>query len=91
MEERYVSQVFYILFFTDFVINMDIGILPACSIKIMSDLNLNYEEFGALGSIVFVGQTIGCISSSYLLRRMNEKILLPAVLVFNIVTLIWFT
>ena len=43
MEERYVSQVFYILFFTDFVINMDIGILPACSIKIMNDLNLNNE------------------------------------------------
>lgn len=82
---------FYILFFTNFVVNMDNGFLPACTTMMMEELGLTTEKFGTLGSIVYVGQTIGCVTSSYMLQRMNEKVVLPIVLVFNLVCLIWFT
>jgi predicted MFS family arabinose efflux permease len=44
-----------------------------------------------LGAIVYVGQIIGCQTSSYLLQRADEKKVLATVLFFNILCLYWFT
>ena len=91
MEEKYVTQMFYILFITNFVVNIDNGVLPACTPIMMDELKLTTEQFGTLGSIVYIGMTIGCLALSLFLQRMIEKIVLPIVYAFNVVTLVWFT
>lgn len=40
---------------------------------------------------MYIGMTIGCLALSFFLQRMNEKIVLPIVYAFNVVTLVWFT
>lgn len=43
MEEKYVTQMFYILFITNFVVNIDNGVLPACTPIMMDELKLTTE------------------------------------------------
>ena len=55
------------------------------------ELNLTTEEMGALGSIVYIGQFLGCVSSSILLQKFSENRVIPIGLVLNLAALIWFT
>ena len=64
LEFKYVRRLFILLFLSNFSVNLDIGILPATTIVFQKELNLTTEEMGALGSVVYVGQAIGCISAS---------------------------
>ena len=55
-------------------INFDHGVLPACAVAIQEDLDLSNKAFGGLGSIVFIGLTLG----KFLLNKhLNELILRP--------------
>lgn len=49
----------YVQFFANLFVNVDMGILPAGSIKIKEELGMHNSEFGVLGSVVYFGQTIG--------------------------------
>jgi hypothetical protein len=42
-----------------FLLNFDIGFLPAGTAKVKSDLNISNSLFGTLGTAVFLGLTIG--------------------------------
>ena len=46
---------------------------------------------GALGSIVFVGQAFGCISSSIALQKFPEHRVVPIGLMLNLGAILWFT
>jgi hypothetical protein len=43
------------------------GILPAGSTKIKNELNIENSQFGALGSVVYLGQTIGSAMATVVL------------------------
>jgi hypothetical protein len=67
------------------------GILPACSLKVKEELSLDNSYFGALGSVVYFGQTIGSVLASPALMNYNPKIVLCTCLTLNISTLLIFT
>ena len=41
------------------MINMDHGILPACTEEVRKDIGLDNVDLGILGSIVYLGLVIG--------------------------------
>ena len=52
-------MLFIVIFFTNLMINMDHGILPACTAEVRDDLDLNNWQLGLLGSLVYLGQVTG--------------------------------
>jgi len=67
------------------------GILPAGSVKIKEELNIENTRFGFLGSVVYFGQTIGSALATGVLQSCNPKLVLGSCLFLNIGTLIIFT
>ena len=51
----YVNRFLWILFASNFCVNIDMGILPACTLKMSQELNLETADMGMLGSIVYCG------------------------------------
>lgn len=41
------------------MINLDHGILPACTAELREDIGLNNADLGLLGSLVYLGLVIG--------------------------------
>jgi predicted MFS family arabinose efflux permease len=78
-------------FFAYFFINIDMGILPAGSTVIKAELKIPNQEFGALGSMVYLGQTFGCVIAPYVFGKISAKPILTACLSLNILSLITFT
>lgn len=91
LDIKYVRRFFIILFLSNFCVNLDIGILPATTIRFQKELNITTAELGGLGSVVYVGQAIGCICASVALQKVDEKKVIPVGLFFNLLALIWFT
>ena len=79
------------LFLANMFFNIDMGILPAGSIKIKEDLVIDNSQFGTLGSVAYFGQTIGSLLSSFAMRAYNPKMILIGCMFFNIASLIAFT
>ena len=67
------------------------GILPAGSTKIKYELNIENSQFGTLGSVVYLGQTIGSAMATVVLSKYNIKLVLSLCLFLNIASLIIFT
>ena len=67
------------------------GILPAASVFIKEELDIENAKFGALGSVVYFGQTLGSVLASGVLQKYNPKNVLGLCLFLNIGTLIIFT
>lgn len=76
---------------SNFCVNFDMGILPACTLKMSKELNLDTAQFGLLGSIVFIGQTIGCLIAAIMFKYVDEHKVIPVGLLFNMLTLLFFT
>lgn len=72
------------------VLFFDNGIPPAISIKFKQELGLGDAKFGMLGSMIFVGQTLGSFLSSPVLQKVNAKYVLSFALFVDIVTLLGF-
>ena len=57
------KKTIYFLFFVvltmNLLINFDHGVMPAGSVQLKEDLGLNNAEYGWLGSVVFIGLTLG--------------------------------
>ena len=57
------KKTIYFLFFVvltmNLLINFDHGVMPAGSVQLKEDLNLSNTEYGWLGSVVFIGLTLG--------------------------------
>ena len=73
------------------LINFDHGVMPAAALEIQSDLGISNFNFGWLGSIVFLGLTIGSLSGIILYEIVNSKYLLISVLIANSIALAFFT
>ena len=55
----YIYFMFGVVLTMNLLINFDHGVMPAGSIAMKQDLGLTNAEFGWLGSVVFIGLTIG--------------------------------
>ena len=59
MSKRVLNFIFTIVFFTNLMINVDHGILPACTKEVKRDLHLDNANLGLLGSLVYAGLVLG--------------------------------
>jgi len=51
-------------FSANLFVNVDMGILPACTVIMKEELKLDNTWFGFLGSVVYAGQVIGSAIAS---------------------------
>lgn len=91
LDIKHVRRFFGVLFLANFCVNLDIGVLPATTIAFQKELKLTTAELGALGSVVYVGQAVGCVCASVALQKMNENRVMPLGLLLNMLALLWFT
>ena len=54
-----ICMLFLVVLLLNLLINFDHGVMPAAAIRMQEDLDLNNMQFGWLGSIVFIGLTLG--------------------------------
>ena len=87
----HVNRFRWILFASNFCVNIDMGILPACTLKISKELSLETAEYGLLGSIVYVGQAVGCVFAAVMFKKIDEHKVIPVGLLLNMLTLLFFT
>ena len=77
--------------FTNLLINIDHGIIPAATVEIKGDLNLNNFDLGLLGSLVYLGLVIGSLIAMPVYANFNTKYILSICLFFNAFHLLLFT
>jgi hypothetical protein len=58
-DKKTVNFVFFVILMLNLLSNIDHGTLPAGSVDIKTDLDLNNLLYGLLGSVVFIGLTFG--------------------------------
>lgn len=73
------------------LVNFDHGVMPAGAMEMKQDFGLTNTEFGWLGSIVFIGLTLGAISASFLYQHFTSRCLLLIALCANAFSLFLFT
>lgn len=88
---KWITIFLFVQFFANLFVNIDMGILPAGSTKIKQELNIENTRFGFLGSVVYLGQTIGSAMATGILQSCNPKYVLGPFLGLNIISLIFFT
>jgi MFS transporter, Spinster family, sphingosine-1-phosphate transporter len=69
------SKIFFLMILTNILINLDHGILPACTTQLVDDFGMNETELGILGSIVYLGISIMGIFAGRLYQHFNSKTL----------------
>lgn len=75
---------------TNILINLDHGILPACTNEMKTQFNMNETELGILGSIVYLGIVLMGLFAGRLYQHFNSKVLTVVALVALEVTLLLF-
>jgi len=55
IDPKIIRWFLYVQFFANLFVNIDMGILPAGSTRIKEEIGLENTEFGALGSVVYLG------------------------------------
>jgi sugar phosphate permease len=60
-DKKTVSKIFYLMFLCSVSVNLDHGSLPACSEEVKSKMNILNFGFGALGTVVYFGLTLGSL------------------------------
>ena len=84
--------VFFLVFFCSLNVNFDHGALPSCTEEVKQKMMTNNFGFGALGTAVYIGVTIGCLLSSYLLSLTgSKKKILVSYMFINVISLFAFT
>ena len=89
--ETVVNMLFLLVLFMNVLINVDHGVMPAGSIVIKEDLDINNTEYGLLGSVVFLGLTVGSIAATFLYHKYNTKYTLLAIMTLNGISQMIFT
>ena len=69
--QKVIYIVFFLIFFTNILINVDHGSLPGCSNQIKKDLDMSDFQFGVIGAVVFVGWPFGSVFATAIYHRSN--------------------
>eukprot|EP00347_Sterkiella_histriomuscorum_P017387 403349579 len=91
ISKRVLNFIFTIVFFTNLMINVDHGILPACTKEVKRDLHLDNANLGLLGSLVYAGLVLGSLFAMPVFNYCNTKFVLIVCLLLNSIALIMFT
>mmetsp|Transcript_39102 Transcript_39102/g.34784 ORF Transcript_39102/g.34784 Transcript_39102/m.34784 type:complete len:128 (+) Transcript_39102:185-568(+) len=89
-KERTIKTMFIISCCAAILINLDHGILPACTSELMKDQDLNEVEIGLLGSLVFFGLVSGSLVAGFVFRKYPSKLIICCTTVGNILSLFLF-
>ena len=65
------------------IMNFDTGIIPAAEIKMEKDLQLNYERMALIGSLDYLGISLGSIVLPFYVNKLPIRILLAIYLILN--------
>jgi fucose permease len=69
------SMIFSLMILTNILINLDHGILPACTDQLQTAFHMDQTELGILGSIVYLGISIMGLFAGRLYQHFNSKVL----------------
>lgn len=86
-----VMLVSFFMFVMDILINVDHGALPAASVFLKKDLDLDSVKLGILGSLVFGGLVCGSICATFFVNRLSYKTILSVSFLGNGIGLLTFT
>lgn len=75
--------IFSIFVILNIMINVDHGTVPAATEEIKKDLNINDEQLGLFGSLVYLGNMFGSLVSLTLINKLNRKYLLAVSLTLS--------
>jgi sugar phosphate permease len=91
-KENHLQMVFVVIFVSNLMVNIDHGILPACSEEVKSKMGIENFGFGALGTFVYAGLTAGSIIGTKIYSDTKHiKVILTASLACLGMTLVLFT
>jgi MFS family permease len=68
-------MIFGLMILTNILINLDHGILPACTSQMEEEFGMDEFELGLLGSIVYLGISIMGLFAGRLYQHFNSKLL----------------
>jgi predicted MFS family arabinose efflux permease len=78
-EQESVNKRIYIMFcITNIILNIDQGVLPAATVEMMRDLNMNKIEFGLMGSLMYIGLISGSLIAGFAYQKFSCKNVLMA-------------
>lgn len=66
-------KIYYVICFTNILLNIDQGVLPACTNELMEDLHLEEVKFGMLGSLMYIGLIAGSFVAGYIYQKFSCK------------------
>lgn len=84
-KKRWIVFVFIISLI--FIMNMDQGIVSGTTTELKKDMLLSNEQLGMLGSILFIGCTVGCILSFTLINKFDRRKMLLTAIASNTIAL----
>ncbi len=92
--------IYTLIFICNLLINIDHGSIPAATLNLKQDLNIDNVQLGILGSLVFLGLTfgkdiilikfIGSLVATPIFSYINAKTILIASFTLNGISLILF-
>jgi len=85
--DKTTSLIFFIVCMTNITINLDHGIIPACTKEIMSDMNIGEVDLGLLGSLVYGGLIAGSILGTVVFTKFTAKSIILIAGVGNVLSL----
>lgn len=89
-ERKQVYIIYSNALFLNMLINLDHGIIPACTYELKRDLNIDDLFLGMLGSLVFLGLMVGSLSSGVLFTKYSSKTILLSACAMIFVALLLF-
>ena len=73
-EEESSNKRIYLMFcVTNVILNIDQGVLPAATVEMMADLQMNKIEFGLLGSLMYIGLISGSLVAGFAYQKYKCK------------------
>jgi len=82
---------FFFVFFINMAVNLDHGAIPAATKVLKEDLILDNQELGTLGSLVFIGLTLGSLTATFIVSIFPYKVILSLSYIGNAIGLLSFS
>ena len=80
--------VYFILLYISIVMELDQGVLSSTTDSLSKEMELNDSQLGGLGSMIFLGKSIGCLIFFTLINKLNRKYMLLVTSFLTILSLI---
>ena len=89
-KDTILKHMFIVICFTNALVNLDHGIIPACTKELITDTGIDELQLGLLGSLVYGGLMMGSVSAGILYQRFETKKIILIALTGNMISLFIF-